>query len=123
MISIFQAGMYHMNLIMFYMLKERHHQIVNNRRLLTISKCFFYLIKLFIKRQKRTCWIKARRTSFSIKSSLHRTVSVSEDFFFSFLAFFAIVGKSRKTKRKITYQVCFSLHEIHITSGFLKGVF
>ena len=55
MFSVFHAGMYHMNLMMFYMLKERYRQIVNNRRLMIISKRF-YLKKLFIKRQKRTCW-------------------------------------------------------------------
>ena len=31
MFSVFHAGMYHMNLMMFYMLKERYRQIVNNR--------------------------------------------------------------------------------------------
>ena len=36
MFSVFHAGMYHMNLMMFYMLKERYRQIVNNRRLMII---------------------------------------------------------------------------------------
>ena len=37
MSSVFHAGMYNMNLMMFYMLKERYRQIVNNHRLMTIS--------------------------------------------------------------------------------------
>ena len=78
MFSVFHAGMYHMNLMMFYMLKERYRQIVNNRRLMIISKRFFYLKKLFIKRQKRTCWIKAGRTSAWWKKFQENEVPASE---------------------------------------------
>ena len=63
LISIIHAGMYHLNLPMFYILKEKHREIVNNLRLLSFSKRFFYLKKLFIERKKRTSRIKAGRSN------------------------------------------------------------
>ena len=51
----------------------------------------FYLKKLFIKRQKRTCWIRRNSAHFlTVFLSNHHSIKrfLSEDFLFSFLTFF-----------------------------------
>ena len=63
MVSYLHVGMSRINMMMLLILKERHKQLDDNRRLLAFSKRVFYSRRLFIKRQKRSCWIKPGRTS------------------------------------------------------------
>ena len=60
MASTFHPGIYKLNLMLFYLLKERYRQISTFN---CDFSAFFHLKRMYVKRQKRKCWVKAGGTN------------------------------------------------------------
>ena len=78
MSTVMQTFFFKINLMMYFLVQGRHRQLMSYQRILATSQRTFYLKKIFLKRQRRKCWLKSGRTNTWWKTFLGGSVPKSE---------------------------------------------